>query len=410
MRREPNLLIVQKFGGSSVANVERVFNVAKRIIETYKQGNDVVVVLSAQGDTTDELIAKAHEIDLHPSRREMDMLISTGEQISVALMAMAIQKLGYPAVSLNAFQVGMYTNTTHSNARLKKIHTERIEAELDRKNIVLVTGFQGINKFDDITTLGRSGSDTTAVALAAALKADKCEIYTDVDGVYTADPRVVKNARKLKEISYDEMLELASLGAKVLHNRSVEIAKKYNVELVVRSSLTNAEGTVVKEVCNMEKMLVSGVAGDKNVARISVIGVEDTPGKAFELFSLLAKHKISVDIILQSIGRDGTKDISFTVARDDLHDALKLINENKERLTAKDVVYSDKIAKVSIVGAGMATNPGVAAMMFEAMYNAGININMISTSEVKISVLIDEKYTEDAMNAIHEQFRLAIER
>lgn len=410
MRREPNLLIVQKFGGSSVANVERVFNVAKRIIETYKQGNDVVVVLSAQGDTTDELIAKAHEIDLHPSRREMDMLISTGEQISVALMAMAIQKLGYPAVSLNAFQVGMYTNTTHSNARLKKIHTERIEAELDRKNIVLVTGFQGINKFDDITTLGRSGSDTTAVALAAALKADKCEIYTDVDGVYTADPRVVKNARKLKEISYDEMLELASLGAKVLHNRSVEIAKKYNVELVVRSSLTNAEGTVVKEVCNMEKMLVSGVAGDKNVARISVIGVEDTPGKAFELFSLLAKHKISVDIILQSIGRDGTKDISFTVARDNLHDALKLINENKERLTAKDVVYSDKIAKVSIVGAGMATNPGVAAMMFEAMYNAGININMISTSEVKISVLIDEKYTEDAMNAIHEQFRLAIER
>ncbi|HHW66403.1 MAG: aspartate kinase [Defluviitaleaceae bacterium] len=404
------MLIVQKFGGSSVANVERVFNVAKRIIETYKQGNDVVVVLSAQGDTTDELIAKAHEIDLHPSRREMDMLISTGEQISVALMAMAIQKLGYPAVSLNAFQVGMYTNTTHSNARLKKIHTERIEAELDRKNIVLVTGFQGINKFDDITTLGRSGSDTTAVALAAALKADKCEIYTDVDGVYTADPRVVKDARKLKEISYDEMLELASLGAKVLHNRSVEIAKKYNVELVVRSSLNNAEGTVVKEVCNMEKMLVSGVAGDKNVARISVIGVEDTPGKAFELFSLLAKHKISVDIILQSIGRDGTKDISFTVDRDDLHDALKLIKENQERLTAKDVVYSDKIAKVSIVGAGMATNPGVAAMMFEAMYNAGINIHMISTSEVKISVLIDEKYTEDAMNAIHEQFRLAIER
>ncbi|NLK97616.1 MAG: aspartate kinase [Epulopiscium sp.] len=404
------MLIVQKFGGSSVANVERVFNVAKRIIETYKQGNDVVVVLSAQGDTTDELIAKAHEIDLHPSRREMDMLISTGEQISVALMAMAIQKLGYPAVSLNAFQVGMHTNRTHSNARLKKIHTERIEAELDRKNIVLVTGFQGINRFEDITTLGRSGSDTTAVALAAALRADQCEIYTDVEGVYTADPRIVKNARKLKEISYDEMLELASLGAKVLHNRSVEIAKKYNVELVVRSSLNNAEGTVVKEVCNMEKMLVSGVAGDKNVARISVIGVQDTPGKAFELFSLLAKHKISVDIILQSIGRDGTKDISFTVARDDLHDALKLIKENQERLTAKDVVYSDKIAKVSIVGAGMATNPGVAAMMFEAMYNAGININMISTSEVKISVLIDEKYTEDAMNAIHEQFRLAIER
>ncbi|WP_058486297.1 aspartate kinase [Defluviitalea phaphyphila] len=403
------MLIVQKFGGSSVANVERVFNVAKRIIETYKQGNDVVVILSAQGDTTDELIAKAHEIDLHPSRREMDMLISTGEQQSVALMAMAIQKLGYPAISLNAFQVGMYTNRTHSNARLKRIDTERIELELDRKNIVLVTGFQGINRFDDITTLGRSGSDTTAVAIAAALKADKCEIYTDVDGVYTADPRIVKNARKLDEITYDEMLELASLGAKVLHNRSVEIAKKYNVELVVRSSLTNAEGTVVREVSNMEKMLVSGVAADKNVARVSVIGIEDTPGKAFELFSLLAKNKISVDIILQSIGRDGTKDISFTVAKDDLHDTINILKNNQERLTAKDIVYNEKVAKVSIVGAGMATNPGVAALMFEAMYDAGININMISTSEVKISVLIDEKYTEDAMNAIHERFKLGRE-
>jgi len=338
------------------------------------------------------------------------MLISTGEQQSVALMAMAINKLGYPAVSLNAFQVGMHTNSTYSNARLKKIDTERIEAELDRKNIVLVTGFQGINKFDDITTLGRSGSDTTAVAIAAALNADKCEIYTDVDGVYTADPRIVKNARKLDEITYDEMLELAALGAKVLHHRSVEIAKKYNVELEVRSSFNDSEGTIVREVCNVEKMLVSGVAGDKNVARISVIGIPDTPGKAFELFSLLAKNKISVDIILQSIGRDGTKDISFTVARSDLHDALKIIKENLERLGAKDVVYKEDVAKVSIVGAGMATNPGIAAMMFEAMYNAGINISMISTSEVKISVLIDEKYTEEAMNAIHERFRLAMER
>lgn len=404
------MLIVQKFGGSSVANAERVFNVAKRIIETYKQGNDLVVILSAQGDTTDQLIAKAHELDEYPSKREMDMLISTGEQQSVALMAMAINKLGYPAVSLNAFQVGMHTSRTYSNARLKKIHTERIESELDRKNIVLVTGFQGINRYDDITTLGRSGSDTTAVAIAASLNADKCEIYTDVDGVYTADPRVVKNARKLDEITYDEMLELATLGAKVLHNRSVEIAKKYNVDLVVRSSLNNSEGTVVREVCNVEKMLVSGVAGDKDVARISVIGIPDTPGKAFELFSLLAKNKISVDIILQSIGRHGTKDISFTVAKSDLHDAIKVINENQGRLGVKEVVFKEEVAKVSIVGAGMATNPGVASMMFEAMYNAGINISMISTSEVKISVLIDEKYTEDAMNAIHEQFRLAIER
>lgn len=404
------MLIVQKYGGSSLATVERVFNVANRIINTYKQGHKVVVVLSAQGKTTDQLIAKAHEIDPNPSKREMDMLISTGEQQSVALMAMAINKLGYPAVSLNAFQVGMHTNSTYSNARLKKIDTERIEAELDRKNIVLVTGFQGINKFDDITTLGRSGSDTTAVAIAAALNADKCEIYTDVDGVYTADPRIVKNARKLDEITYDEMLELAALGAKVLHHRSVEIAKKYNVELEVRSSFNDSEGTIVREVCNVEKMLVSGVAGDKNVARISVIGIPDTPGKAFELFSLLAKNKISVDIILQSIGRDGTKDISFTVARSDLHDALKIIKENLERLGAKDVVYKEDVAKVSIVGAGMATNPGIAAMMFEAMYNAGINISMISTSEVKISVLIDEKYTEEAMNAIHERFRLAMER
>jgi len=404
------LLIVQKFGGSSVANAERVLNVAKRIIETYKQGNNVVVILSAQGDTTDDLIAKAHEINEHPSRREMDMLISVGEQQSVALMAMAINKLGYPAVSLNAFQVGMHTSRTHSNARLKKINTERIETELDRKNIVLVTGFQGINRYDDVTTLGRSGSDTTAVAIAAALKADKCEIYTDVDGVYTADPRIVKNARKLSEITYDEMLELATLGARVLHNRSVEIAKKYNVELVVRSSLNNSEGTFVREVCNMEKMLVSGVAGDKDVARISVVGIPDTPGKAFELFSLLSKNKISVDIILQSIGRNGSKDISFTVAKDDLHDAIEVIKDNQERMQIKDVVFKEDVAKVSIVGAGMATNPGVAATMFEAMYNAGINISMISTSEVKISVLIDEKYTEDAMNAIHEQFRLAIER
>jgi aspartate kinase len=404
------LLIVQKYGGSSVANPERVFNVAKRIIDTYKQGNKVVVVLSAQGKTTDELIAKAHEIDPNPSKREMDMLISTGEQQSVALMAMAINKLGYPAVSLNAFQVGMHTNRTYSNARLKRIDTERIESELDRKNIVLVTGFQGINKFDDITTLGRSGSDTTAVAIAAALRADKCEIYTDVDGVYTADPRIVKDARKLNEITYDEMLELAALGAKVLHHRSVEIAKKYNVELVVRSSLNNSEGTIVREVCNVEKMLVSGVAGDKNVARISVMGIPDTPGKAFDLFSLLAKNKISVDIILQSIGRDGTKDISFTLARTDLNDAINVIKENLDRLGAKDVVYKEDVAKVSIVGAGMATNPGIAAMMFEAMYNAGINISMISTSEVKISVLIDEKHTEEAMNAIHDRFRLAMER
>lgn len=399
------MLIVQKYGGSSVANAERIFNVAKRIIEAYDEGNDMVVVLSAQGDTTDELIEKAAEINPNASRREMDMLLSTGEQQSVALMAMAINALGRNAISLNAFQVGIDTNSNYSNARIKTISTERINLELEKKNIVIVTGFQGVNKYDDVTTLGRGGSDTSAVALAAKLHADICEIYTDVDGVYTADPRVVKSAMKLDEISYDEMLELASLGAKVLHNRSVELAKKYNVKLVVRSSLTRAEGTVVKEETNVEKMLISGVASDKDVSRISVIGIEDVPGKAFALFSLLAKEKISVDIILQSIGRDNTKDISFTVAKSDLQRTLDVLEANKERLGVKEITHKDNIAKLSVVGAGMATNPGVASLMFEALYDAGVNINMISTSEIKISVLIDEKDVDDAMVAVHDKFK-----
>ncbi|OUQ59943.1 aspartate kinase [Tyzzerella sp. An114] len=404
-RGDTKLLIVQKYGGSSVANAERIFNVAKRIIEAYDEGNDMVVVLSAQGDTTDELIEKAAEINPNASRREMDMLLSTGEQQSVALMAMAINALGRNAISLNAFQVGIDTNSNYSNARIKTISTERINLELEKKNIVIVTGFQGVNKYDDVTTLGRGGSDTSAVALAAKLHADICEIYTDVDGVYTADPRVVKSAMKLDEISYDEMLELASLGAKVLHNRSVELAKKYNVKLVVRSSLTRAEGTVVKEETNVEKMLISGVASDKDVSRISVIGIEDVPGKAFALFSLLAKEKISVDIILQSIGRDNTKDISFTVAKSDLQRTLDVLEENKERLGVKEITHKDNIAKLSVVGAGMATNPGVASLMFEALYDAGVNINMISTSEIKISVLIDEKDVDDAMVAVHDKFK-----
>ncbi len=400
------MLIVKKFGGSSVANKERVFNVARRIVEDYKEGHQVVVVLSAQGDTTDLLLEKAREINKNPSRREMDMFLSTGEQQSVALMAMALQSIGYPAISLNAYQVGMHTSSVYSNARLKRIDQERIMSELERNNIILVTGFQGINRYEDITTLGRGGSDTTAVALAAALKADRCEIYTDVEGVYTADPRVVPNARKLDEITYDEMLELASLGAKVLHNRSVELAKKYGVELVVRSSLSQAEGTIVKEECKMEKMLVSGVAADKNVARIAVIGIKDEPGKAFELFSLLAKKNINVDIILQSIGRGRSKDISFTTSRDNLEEALSIIHENLERISGERVEYDEQVAKVSVVGAGMASNSGVASLMFEALFDANINIKMISTSEIKISVLINEKDTEEAMNAIHESFKL----
>ena len=401
------MLIVQKYGGSSVANAERVFNVAKRIMRTRMEGNDVVVVLSAQGKTTDGLIAKAKEINAKPSRREMDMLLSTGEQQSVALMAMAISAIGGRAVSLNAAQVGIETTNTYSNARIRHINTERIENELDEGSIVLVTGFQGVNAIGDTTTLGRGGSDTSAVALAAALNADMCEIYTDVEGVYTADPRVVPDAVKLDEISYDEMLELASLGAKVLHSRSVEVAKKYNVKLVVRSSMSEAEGTEVKEDVKMERMLVSGVAADKKVSRISIMGINDEPGKAFEVFSLMAKEKVSVDIILQSTGADGKQNISFTIGEDDLDIALKALEKNKERLTAREIVHDENTAKLSIVGAGMATNPGVAAMFFEAMYDAGVNIEMISTSEIKITLLIPRKDIDEAMIAVHDKFKIA---
>lgn len=401
------MLIVQKYGGSSVADAERVFNVAKRIMRTRMEGNDVVVVLSAQGKTTDGLIAKAKEINQKPSRREMDMLLSTGEQQSVALMAMAISAIGGRAVSLNASQVGIETTNTYSNARIRTINTERIENELDEGSIVLVTGFQGVNQIGDTTTLGRGGSDTSAVALAAALHADICEIYTDVEGVYTADPRVVPDAVKLDEISYDEMLELASLGAKVLHSRSVEVAKKYNVKLVVRSSMSEAEGTEVKEDVKMERMLVSGVAADKKVSRISIMGINDEPGKAFEIFSLMAKEKVSVDIILQSTGQDGKQNISFTIGEDDLDIALKALEKNKERLTAKEILHDENTAKLSIVGAGMATNPGVAAMFFEAMYDAGVNIQMISTSEIKITVLIAKDDVDAAMVAVHDKFKMA---
>lgn len=400
------MLIVKKFGGSSVANKERIFRVAERCIEEYKKGNDVVVVLSAMGDTTDELLAKAADINPNAPKRELDMLLTTGEQVSVSLMAMAMHALGVPAVSLNAYQVMMHSTSRYGNARFKRIDSERIRHELDSRKIVIVTGFQGVNKYDDYTTLGRGGSDTTAVALAAALRADACEIYTDVDGVYTADPRVVKNARKLKEITYDEMLELATSGAKVLHNRSVEMAKKYGVQLVVRSSMNLEEGTTVKEVAKMEKMLISGVAGDKNTARISVLGVSDQPGVAFKIFHTLAKNNINVDIILQSVGREGTKDISFTVSQEDLKPALAILEEYQEPMTIRGIKWEDTVAKISIVGAGMMSNPGVAAKLFESLYNNGININMISTSEIRITVLIDEKEIDKAMQAVHDGFGL----
>ncbi|WP_333651845.1 aspartate kinase [Lacrimispora sp.] len=401
------MLVVKKFGGSSVADKERIFNAAKRCIEDYKNGNQVVVVLSAMGKTTDGLIAKAHEINPNPPKREMDMLLSTGEQVSVSLMAMAMNVLGVPAVSLNAAQVAMHTTSAYGSAKLKRIDTERIRHELEARKIVIITGFQGVNKYDDMTTLGRGGSDTTAVALAAALHADACEIYTDVDGVYTADPHIVPNARKLPEVSYEEMLEFASLGAKVLHNRSVEMAKRYGVQLVVRSSLTRAEGTIVKEETKLERMLVSGVAADKNVARISVLGVKNQPGIAFKIFNLLAKHNMNVDIIIQSIGREEKKDISFTVAKTDLKDALDLLEKNKESITAQAVTSEEDVAKLSIIGAGMMSNPGVAAKMFEALSNANVNIKMIATSEIRITVLIHEEDVNRAMRSVHDAFDLA---
>ena len=397
-------LIVQKFGGSSVANAERLRNVAGIITDTYKAGNDVVVVVSAQGDTTDELIEKAKEVNPSPSKREMDVLLSVGEQISISLLAMTIEKMGFPVISLTGWQVGLKTDSNYGNARISKFTNDRLHNEILKKNIVIVAGFQGINKYDDITTLGRGGSDTSAVALATALKADLCQIYTDVDGVYTADPRKIPTAKKLDEITFDEMLELASLGAQVLHNRSVELAKKHNIQLEVLSSLERKPGTKVKEVVKMEKMLVRGVAVDKDIAKVGVIGLPDKPGIAFKMFSLLAQKKVNVDVILQSVGRENTKDISFTVNKDNLDLAVQVINDNLDMFGATKVVTKDKISKVSLVGAGIQSNPGIAAKMFEALADANINISMITTSEIKVSVIIDEAQSEKAARVIHDAF------
>ncbi|MCQ2462869.1 MAG: aspartate kinase [Clostridia bacterium] len=396
-------LIVQKFGGSSVANAERVMRVAGIITETYKKGNDVAVVVSAQGDTTDDLIEKANEINPNASRREMDMLLTAGEQMSVALLAMAIEKLGCPVVSLLGWQAGFITDTTYGAARIKRIEPDRMRAELDKKKIVIVAGFQGINRLDDMTTLGRGGSDTSAVAIAAALHADRCQIFTDVTGVFTADPRKVDGTVKLNEITYDEMLEFATLGAQVLNNRSVEMAKKYNVELEVLSSMVKEPGTIVREVAKMEKMLIRGVTKDTQVARISVVGMKDVPGNAFKMFSRLSGKGINIDVILQSVGRDGTKDITFTCSKANAEKAVEVL----EDLYAAEgaVVSSDtSIAKVSIVGAGMQSHSGTASKMFGALYEAGINIKMISTSEITISVLIDAADADRAVSAVHKAF------
>ena len=396
-------LIVKKFGGSSVANAERVMNVARIITDEYKAGNDVVVVVSAQGDTTDDLIAKAQEINPKASKREMDMFLASGEQISISLLAMAIESLGYPVCSLLGWQAGFSTNSVYGSARIKKVSAERIKMEIAKKNIVIVAGFQGLNKYDDITTLGRGGSDTSAVAIAASMHADRCQIYTDVEGVYTADPRKVKGAIKLNEITYDEMLELATLGAQVLNNRSVEMAKKYNVKLEVLSSLVRKPGTIVKEVADMEKMLVRGVTKDTDVARVSIIGVPNVPGIAYKIFGKLAAKNINVDIILQSVGRDDTKDITFTTTKSHLSDTLEVL-ENLDLVAGLKILTDTDVAKVSVVGAGMESHPGIAAKMFEALFEADINIQMIATSEIKISVLIDVADADKAVSAVHDAF------
>ena len=397
-------LIVQKFGGTSVANTERLKNVADIITKTYEKGNDVVVVVSAQGDTTDEFIEKARQVNPNPSKREMDMLLTAGEQISASLLAMTIEEMGYPVISLLGWQAGFFTSANNGSARIERVDPARIKRELDQKRIVIVTGFQGVNRYQDMTTLGRGGSDTSAVAIAASMHADLCQIYTDVKGVFTADPRKIKDARKLDVISYDEMLELATLGAQVLNNRSVEMAKKYGVELEVLSSLTRKPGTIVREANKMEEMLISGIAKDNEVARVSIIGVPDRPGLAFKIFTKLAAKEINVDIILQSIGRNNTKDISFTIPESQLDETMEILRTYVETIGAADAVYDGNVSKVSVVGAGMETHPGVAAQMFEALFDANINIQMISTSEIKISVLISRDDADQAVTAIHKKF------
>ena len=402
-------LIVQKYGGTSVANTDRIKAVAERVVATAKQGNKVIVVVSAMAGETDKLIRIAHEITDAPDEREMDMLLSSGERVTSALTAMAIQSMGYKSVSFTGRQVGIITDSAHTKAMIERISAERLVKAINEDKIPVVAGFQGIDESSDVTTLGRGGSDTTAVAIAAALKADLCEIYTDVEGVYTTDPRIVKEARKLDKISYDEMLEMASLGAKVLHGRSVEFAKKYNVPLVVRSSFNYNPGTlIIKEDEDMEKIVVSGVAADKNQARITIMGVPDKPGIAANLFDAIANANIVVDIIVQNISSD-TKatDISFTVSKSDSKRAFEITRNVSDKLSAKGVNMNTDVAKVSIIGVGMVSHFGVAAKMFATLAKEGINIMMISTSEIKVSCVIDVKDMEKAIKTLHDAFNLA---
>ncbi|AQS58606.1 aspartate kinase [Desulforamulus ferrireducens] len=401
------MLVVKKFGGSSVADPERIKRVARRVVEEHQKGNQVVVTVSAMGDTTDDLISLAKQVTNNPPEREMDMLLSTGEQISIALLSMAIRDLGSDVISLTGAQVGIYTDDVHTKAKILKIETDRVRAELNANRIVVVAGFQGINPNNDITTLGRGGSDTTAVALAAALKADVCEIFTDVDGVYTADPRLVPEASKLSHISYDEMLELASLGAQVLHPRSVELAKQYGIPIHVRTSFNYNEGTIVEEAPNMENApVVSGVAHDYNVAKIGLFDVPDKPGVAKKIFKALSSQNINVDMIIQSAMRNNMNDIGFTITQNDLRKALQTIESIQEEVGFKGYTHDEDVAKVSIVGAGMISHPGVAADMFEALADEGINLEMITTSEIKVSCVIKRADTEKAVRALHKKFRL----
>jgi len=401
-------IVVQKFGGSSVANPERIKAVAKRVVEAKDRGDDVVVVVSALGDTTDELIALARQISERPPKREMDMLLATGEQVSIALLAMAIHELGRPVVSLTGGQGGIITDATHTKAKILHVNTDRVRRELAAGKIVIVAGFQGVTPDYDITTLGRGGSDTTAVALAAALKARECEIYTDVDGVYTADPRVVPSARKLADISYSEMLEMASLGALVLQPRAVEVGAMYNVPIHVRSSFSRETGTLVREERVVEKdLVVTGVAHDVNVAKVGILDVPDRPGVAYRIFSALAQEAINVDMIVQTTKEQQTTDMLFSVSRDDLARAKEIVEAVAKELGARDVIVNDNVAKVSIIGAGMVSNPGVAARMFEALAKADINIQVISTSEIKVSCLVRAEDVLKAVRVVHEAFGLS---
>ncbi len=400
-------LVVQKYGGSSVADTDKIKRVAKRIVKCKEEGNQVVTVVSAMGDSTDELIELAGEITDNPPRREYDMLISTGEQVSVALLAMAIHQLGEDVVSLTGSQVGIITNDLHSKAKIKDIKTDRLKSELEEGKIIIVAGFQGVTTDYEITTLGRGGSDTTAVAIATALEADVCEIYTDVDGVYTTDPRIVAKACKLSEVSYDEMLELARLGANVLHPRSVEIAKEYNIKLAVRSSFNYSVGTYVKEVGTLEKSLVvTGVTCNRDEVKLSLIGVPDKPGVASRIFKKLAESDVNVDMIIQNVNYDGVNDITFTIDQTDFIQARDILEGMQEEVEYKKLLDDQNVAKVSIVGAGMVTNPGVAAGMFDALAKEEINIGMISTSEIKVSCLIAENEANKAVKAIHKEFEL----